>query len=371
MNFTARFFDGKKTRGFDAIVTLFPEGLKIAFTDNDQQHEIYWPKDNLQVMERHHDDKPAMIGYKGMLGARLIISEKAHYKSVLPLISKRHIKLSHVHHPWRIFWLVVVIVVLILLVPIWRGQVLSTWVAKVLPYEWELVLWQQIIKPNFKGKTECIAPKGRKALDKMVSKLAAHTHSNHPFDVRILNAPKIINAESLPGFHLILYSGILAMDDPDALAAVLAHEMSHSLEHHVTAKFIYLMGMNMYLRIVFGLSHKDMTFDFINLKYSRDYEHVADDMGISILKKANINPNAFERAMKFLEKTMGRDFEGIEPYLVDHPPYKERMDKVKSNGSAKQTPSLSKQEWQDLKSICSQTKPLEFQENATHQQSAE
>lgn len=359
--FWTRYFDGQKTQAFEALVTILPEGLKICYEENNLRKETYWPKATLQIMERLHAPKPGVLGCKNMLGARLVVENAENYALILPLVPPRHIKLSHIHYPWRITWFLIALVLLILLLPIWRFHFVSIWLADVLPYSWEQTLWDKLAKPAFEGKTECVAPKGRKALDKLVTKLAAQTKSKHTFDVRVLDAPDIINAESLPGFNIFIYSGILKMETADALAGVLAHEMAHSLKHHVTAIFIHRFGLHMFMNTVFGLSNKSIPFDFINLKYIRDYEAQADQMGIDLLRKAKIDPAGFEQAMQFIKINTTNDFEGIEAYLVDHPNVSERIEMIRANKDLPDAePSLTKKEWRDLQAICSETKPVEY-----------
>lgn len=55
------------------------------------------------------------------------------------------------------------------------------------------------------------------------------------YDIFVIDAPKI-NAQVLPGSEIFIYSGLLSVveDDEDLLAAVLAHEIAHCSERHVT-----------------------------------------------------------------------------------------------------------------------------------------
>lgn len=358
--FTARFFDGNTIQAVDASVEILPEGLKISYEDKSVKYEINWPQTSLQLMERLYHNKPALIGNKHMLGARLVVNQRDTYEAILPLIPKKNIKLSHVHHPWRIAWMLALAAILIIVVPLWQFHTISMWIANAIPYRWEERFWNNVVKEEFTKYTECVSPKGRQALDKLVNKLSTTANIKQTVDVRVIDAPEIINAESTPAFHIFIYSGLLNMNNPDAITAVIAHELGHSVNHHVIAKYISIMGMSAFFNAVLGLSANNVVFDFINLKYSRDYEKQCDLYAIHLLNQANINPQGFQFAMEYLEKLSGK-FEGIEPYLVDHPPHQERIELMKhSKDSGHSTPSLTPEEWNALKSICTETKPMVF-----------
>lgn len=55
------------------------------------------------------------------------------------------------------------------------------------------------------------------------------------WDIFCVDAPRI-NAFVLPSTEIFLYTGLLSVvgDDEDMLAAVLAHEIAHCTERHVT-----------------------------------------------------------------------------------------------------------------------------------------
>lgn len=359
--FSARFFDGHSIHAVDAIVTIAPEGLKIEYKQEGITYEIHWPAFSLQVMEQPYRQKPALIGSKSMLGARLVINNIQDYNIIVQLIPRRNIKHSHVHHPWRIMSLVIVAIAAIFILPIWKIHIISTWAARMIPYQWEQLFWKNMVEPDFTQLIECTDPKGQQALNKMVKKLSEAAHVKHPLDVKVIFSPETINAESLPGYHIFIYSGLLnEMNDPDTIAAIIAHEMAHSVYRHVLAQYLSKMGLNAFFEGAFELSPNNVAFDFLNLKYTRDYEIQADQYSIATLRQANISPEGFRRAMQKLEKLSG-EFEGIEPYLVDHPTYKERLELV--DQQAKLThpePSLTPQEWKALRGICNQRKPIKF-----------
>ncbi len=358
--FSARYFDGQKIQPVTALVEVSLEGLKISIEENHVKQIIEWPKEELQLLERPYQDKPAVFGCKLMLGARLVVEELDAYESILPLVHSRNIKLSHVHHPWRSAWILVAAIVIIMVLPVWKISTVSLWIANLVPYSWEEEIWEKNVKPRFNGQVECVDPEGRKALDYLIEKLSRQTGSKHKFDIRVIDSPDFVNAESTPGFHIFIYSGLLNINDPDGIAGVIAHEMGHSLKHHVIAIFINQMGVRAFYKAMLGLSENNVAFDFINLKYSRDYEWQADDIGLDLIKKAKISPEGFRHSMEFLAKDTG-DFEGLEAYLVDHPTHHDRIENIRANEDLlNPEPSLTQEQWKALKNICSKKEPLKL-----------
>ncbi|MBS0287068.1 MAG: M48 family metallopeptidase [Proteobacteria bacterium] len=359
--FSAKFFDGLHIQAKIVLVEVTTQGLMIFIKDESGETQVLWPKESLQLMERLHQQKPAKIGCKTMLGARLVVENTTAYEAIFPLIPPKNIKLSHVHHPWRIVWMLMAACVLLLFMPLWHFPMVSLWIANIIPYSWEEDIWENEVKQRFVGTTECVSVDGRKALDKIVRKLEKGANTKHNFDVRVIDSPDFVNAESTPGFHIFVYSGLLKMDSPDAVAGVIAHEMGHSLKHHVIASFINEMGIRTFYNAVFGISNQNIAFDFLNLKFSRDFETQADKIAIDLVKKANISPKGFRESMEFLAKQSG-EFEGLEAYLVDHPTHQERINLIKENENIKNSePSLTASEWQSLKHICDKTRPMQFQ----------
>ncbi len=358
--FSARFFDGQNIQSKDVLVEILPEGLRLSVENNNQSNEIKWPKDSLQLMERPHGDKPAILGSKTMLGARLVVQNMEAFQSILPLIPKSNIKLSHIHYPWRVAWVLFVVALLLIVTPIWHFPLVSLGIANLVPFSWEEDIWENEVKQRFASEQECVSDDGKKALDKIVSKLVKQANPKHPFDIRVINAPDFVNAESTPGFHIFIYSGLFKIGTPDGVAGVIAHEMGHSMQHHVIASFINEMGIKAFYNAVLGVSDKNIAFDYLNLKFRRDYEMQADKIAVELVQKANIDPKGFRQAMEYLAKDSG-EFKGLEAYLVDHPTHEDRILLIEKNQKSKPyEPSLTPSEWESLKNICSKTRSLKY-----------
>lgn len=356
--FSGRFFDGSVIHPVRAKIEVTSSGLMITYRKNDTLYEIAWPKHELQLMERFYDRKPAVVGSKGMLGARMIIHTFEDYEAVLKIIPRKNIKFSHVQYSWRLFWILPAILFILFIFPIWKIHSIAIYIAALLPDEAEQLLWEETFVPAMSNFSVCTAPQGVRSLQALVSKLTQAGHITHPIDVKIIYSPDEMNAFSVPDYHILIYSSMMNINDPDAFAAILAHEMGHSVYHHGLAQLISQVGLSTIFKALFGISPNNVASDFLNLKYTRDYERQADQYAINLLQKANINPLGFRKTMEYLQKNAG-DFSTVEGYFVDHPTYDERIRLVPFPITSSYTPSLTPTQWQSLRAICDETTPFD------------
>ncbi|MBS0286239.1 MAG: M48 family metallopeptidase [Proteobacteria bacterium] len=359
--FIARFFDGKSLRPYQAQVEILPEYLLIKTLEPDVI-EITWPWNKIKVMEPPHSGRDIVIGCSDMAGARLLLKDVTHYKAILNYIPPKNIKLSSVEHPWHRVMIIVVAFSVLLTILLVGIPLSAPFISRHVPETWDDELGQFVVNGMSESGKECVSPNGVKALQKMVGKLSKG--STEKFDVKVIKAgSEDINAFAAPGNHVIILSGLLDFaNSPDEVAGVLAHEMGHAIEHHPTQGLIRTMGINIVMYSSFGTS-SDYVTKLLHLKYSRTDEQTADDIGVALLKNANISTEGF---VKFFEKlaqehNLLSEHEKMLEYFSSHPGMMERMENIKAQGNATTTtPSLTTQEWQDLKTICTKTKALAF-----------
>ena len=360
--FVTRFFDGASLKPLIATVEIHETHLSIKVTENEQEKETIWHWDKLQVMEPPHDNRDIVLGYKDQMGARLIIKDRAEYDDIIKHIPIAHIKLSSVNHPWHKVMVVIIICSVLLVVLLVGIPIAAPVIAKMIPEKWDDKLGQFVIKEMSDANKECVSPNGKAALDKIVFKLSKN--SGETFDVKVLNTSKEeINAFAVPGHHVIIFSGLIDYaQSPDEVAGVLAHEMGHAIEHHPTQALIRTMGINIVIASSIG-SSADYLTQLFHLKFSRDNESQADEIAVNLLKKANISTVGFSQFFeRFAKKNeLLTEHEKVFEYISSHPGMKKRMENVKAQGNTQSTqPSLTQQEWKDLRDICSKTKELEF-----------
>lgn len=138
-----------------------------------------------------------------------------------------------------------------------------------------------------------------------------------------------MNAFAMPGGKVGVFTGILRVaDTPDALAAVLGHEIAHLTEDHTmerarrqkrTDALVLLGGAATGM----GGSIRDGATIFMSLPFGRQQESEADVVGLQYMAKAGFDP----RASIYLWKNMAATRQGRSPeWLSTHPSDDRRMD---------------------------------------------
>ena len=185
-------------------------------------------------------------------------------------------------------------------------------------------------------------------LNKIISKLAAKAPgARYPYAIKAVNAAEI-NAFSLPGGPMYVNRGLVEAARSEAeLAGVLAHEMSHVALRHGThqASKAYLGQAG--LGILGGLLGKNgnNTAQIVNavgglglnavfLKFSRDAEYQADQLGAEIMAGAGYNPVAMASFFELLRGEQGRDPGKVERFFSSHPPPADREARIREQAGS-------------------------------------
>lgn len=156
---------------------------------------------------------------------------------------------------------------------------------------------------------------------------------------RVVQDPSL-NAFAVPGGYVYLHSGtILAAGSVDELAGVMSHEIGHVKGHHY-ARMREKAAIPELLTMLAGLGAAAATGQAgiavaaqgvnqaLELKFSREFENEADQLGMDYMARAGWEPGGmgrfFERLVE-LEKKETRAGLAIPPYLYSHPNVKERI----------------------------------------------
>lgn len=142
---------------------------------------------------------------------------------------------------------------------------------------------------------------------------------------------KQINAWCMPGGKIVVYSGLLkglALSD-DELAVVLGHEISHALREHARARMGKSAAVGLgsaLLGQVVGHGKYSGAFELggnlLNLRFSRNDEVEADEVGLDLAARAGFNP----RAGLSLWRKMAAASRGAPPeWLSTHPASSSRI----------------------------------------------
>jgi len=187
-------------------------------------------------------------------------------------------------------------------------------------------------------------------LNKIVSGLAARAPgARYPYTIKAVNA-SAINAFALPGGPMYVNRGLVEAARSEAeLAGVLAHEMSHVALRHGThqASKVYLAQAG--LGVLGGLLGKNggNTAQIVNavgglglnavfLKFGRDAEYQADQLGAEIMAGAGYNPVAMADFFELLRREQGRDPGKVERFFSDHPASADREARIRDQAASLQ-----------------------------------
>ena len=166
---------------------------------------------------------------------------------------------------------------------------------------------------------------------------SAMPKSAYQFDVQVVKNAQV-NAMAAPGGHIVVFSGLIEkMDNPEQLAAVLAHEMQHVVQRHSMKGIVRAVGLQAFLSLVIGDPgiFGDLAGNLTVLHFIRSDEESADDAALDTLMRAGIAPVEMQKAFKNLSKgSEERGFETTLKYLSTHPPLRERIERVKQRGGA-------------------------------------
>jgi len=162
------------------------------------------------------------------------------------------------------------------------------------------------------------------------------------YSFKVIDRPEV-NAFALPGGHVYVFRGLLALANNEAeLAGVLGHEIAHVTQRHIakaltrevgysvlTLGIVGLAAANRGTRGQVGAAAATMQGLIANIMngFSRDLESEADEVGMRIAFRAGYDPQAvvtFMRAVRTNERLTGQGFHAFS----DHPGTLERIVKA-------------------------------------------
>jgi predicted Zn-dependent protease len=154
--------------------------------------------------------------------------------------------------------------------------------------------------------------------------------------VKVIDDPTI-NAFTLPGGYVYVNTGtILAADEEDQLAGVMAHEIGHAAARHWASTMtkatvlqfaaIPMILVPMSYPVYIGVMETYMNgVPLAFLKFSRKQEAEADFLGLQYMYKAGYDPDAF---VAFFGKVMDQERRNpgsMAKIFADHPPTGDRI----------------------------------------------
>ena len=166
-------------------------------------------------------------------------------------------------------------------------------------------------------------------------------------NVHIVN-DDTFNAFVMGGEDVYVYTGLLTrIKTPNALRAVIAHEMGHMIGGHMVQmsermsaemkRTLLIQALGVGLMVAGGnptlgagvmagaggIARQSL------LSFSRDEERIADDIGVDLMVRAGLNPNGFIEVFNQMNEMSGHIESKINPNTVNHPLTAERLKNVR------------------------------------------
>ena len=157
------------------------------------------------------------------------------------------------------------------------------------------------------------------------------------------------NAFVRGGEDIFIYTGLLKqIKSPNALRAVIAHELGHTIGGHMVQmadrqraemmRTLIVQALGVGLAVAGGnptagvgvLAGSTGIAQQSMLSFSRDEERIADDFAIDLMVKANENPNGLIEVFEQMRDMHGEFESRINPNRINHPLTTERLNNAKS-----------------------------------------
>ncbi len=146
-----------------------------------------------------------------------------------------------------------------------------------------------------------------------------------------------VNAFAIPGGNIFIYKGMLDfVGSDDELAAVLAHELAHAERRHSLKHFRQNAAFQLILQKAVKNKRDRETWGALvgaltMLRFSREDEFEADELGQAKMFAAGFNPSAQVVLWEKFVAKFGKGEKGLLQYLSTHPPSQDRVNFARNN----------------------------------------
>lgn len=364
------FYDGVSAREHQVQIVFWDHSIRIAAPT--LQAPVEWAYDDMRRVADLANQKGASFRVIDGLG-RLDIpddTQATRLKNRALNLKKTDISKSAWKRIgiWGAGAVASVAVIILVILPALANQL-----ATMIPVEREIALGAGSLKQieriiGFGDDTPlaCSGQKGQIALEKMTLRLATHFDSPYPLDIQVFNH-EMPNAFAVPGGHIVLFDGLIQeADSPEEVAAVLGHELGHVIRRDPTRLTLRSAGSVGILGMVFGdfaggAVALIIAEQLIAADYSQDAEANADAFAHMLMAAAGLPSRPMADFFDKLNVEFGGE-PSLLSHLASHPDLSGRALAAKTADTIGDKPYqavLSASEWNDLKSICTQTPKAE------------
>ncbi|MFT6452612.1 MAG: Zn-dependent protease with chaperone function [Halocynthiibacter sp.] len=347
------------------VLTIRLEPPKDALEGADTPEPQVWRMQDLRAVPGQADKNTLIVTHVDQPLARLLVQgpqARSAIKSYASNLAKRPpVRGRGRIAQWALAAAASVVLIVFVLVPLMANQL-----APLLPPEGEKALgdatYEQIRKAlaeDFVAIEECESEAGSEALVAMRSALEEYADLPYDMSLTVLDH-KMVNAFALPGGRVVLFRGLIDnAENPNEVAAVLAHEMGHVVSRDPTRHALRSAGSFGVLGLLFGdfaggTAVLLVANQLIEASYSQGAESAADGYAHGVLAQAQVTPASIGTFFARMRDEYGDD-DGFVAHFLSHPSMGDRIEKANAAAEAagvEDTPIISAKQWADLQSIC-------------------
>jgi predicted Zn-dependent protease len=171
-------------------------------------------------------------------------------------------------------------------------------------------------------------------VDRLGQRLAALSERPQlPWTFRLVDDP-VVNAFAVPGGYIYITRGIMAhMGSEAQLVSVLGHEIGHVTARHTAQQMTQqqLFGLGLAVGAMFSPEAAGVAsaaVGFLFLKFSRDDESQADELGFRYMREANYDPREAADMFSHLARVSGTSGSRLPEWASTHPDPENRREKA-------------------------------------------
>jgi predicted Zn-dependent protease len=197
--------------------------------------------------------------------------------------------------------------------------------------------------PQFDILSRAEAPAAYAYLDSVVSSILntgeVAYRDDFVWEVKIIEDDNTLNAFATPGGYIYVYTGLIKfLDNADAFAGVVGHEIAHADLRHTSRILQRQYGVSLLLQIISGESESELANiaaqiagNAAGLSFSREFETESDEKSVVYLGATGF---ACDGAKLFFQKLESQGQGSTVPeFLSTHPSPENRIENIEAKAA--------------------------------------
>ena len=347
---SAGLFDGVTAQDHAVTATLATGRILLVPADpgNPPDCPLAWPLEESHAVGGKAGDRMT-VTTRSAPDARLVVRDPALRAALAPVLRGSPGRTDE--HRRAVRWAAGLGVAVLLLAA--TAGLASGYAARFLPAGWGGNLSDRMLQQLSAVHPPCSGREGVLALNRLAAGMADALHAPGPKVVTV--RWDLVNAFALPGGRVVLTSGLIEhAGAPQAVAAVLAHEIGHVARRDPLARMLRENLVDVAMSAVFGVSFElgptgAVAGMLLDNSYTRDQEAGADAAAVRILNALDIDPGPGAR---FFDRLAAEESGlGAVTWLRSHPLSAGRAEDLRRAGTGR-GPGLSAGDWRAVQAIC-------------------